>query len=335
MSISLFDVHGLELRPLIADLHWDFRAARVLHVANRLDLFTSLDGRAATLEEIVTDRGTDPNHTERLLIALCAMGLLEKVAGRYRNTTLADTYLVRGRPLYQGDIIAQSTEGWNFWTHLEGAIRTGRRDAGPEAVPPPAEGERHRHFIRGMHNLAVTGSAQMIATAVDLSSARRLLDVGGGPGTHAIVCCQKYPHLQAVVFDLPQTLTHTAEIVTEYGLSDRIHLQPGDWNEDEFGADFDAVLLSMAMHGAGSQAAMKLGKAFRALNPGGWLLVQEFLLNAEKTGPLLPALFNLMVGAYSLPELLAEIEAAGFVGAGLRAVGDRGNSLVVARKPKC
>jgi hypothetical protein len=35
-------------------------------------------------------------------------------------------------------------------------------------------------------------------------------------------------------------------------------------------------------------------------------------MNAEKTGPLIPALFNVMVGAFSLPEMTQRIAAAGF-----------------------
>jgi hypothetical protein len=42
------------------------------------------------------------------------------------------------------------------------------------------------------------------------------------------------------------------------------------------------------------------------------LAVQEFLLNDEKDGPLIPSLFNVMVGAYAKSELVAVIEKAGF-----------------------
>ncbi len=43
-------------------------------------------------------------------------------------------------------------------------------------------------------------------------------------------------------------------------------------------------------------------------------MVQEFLLNDGKSGPLIPALFNIMVGAYSEGELLSLIREAGFAG---------------------
>ena len=56
--------------------------------------------------------------TEKLLIASVAMGLLEKHEGQYKNTELAQTYLVRGQQLYQGDIIAHSASVWDFWSKL-------------------------------------------------------------------------------------------------------------------------------------------------------------------------------------------------------------------------
>lgn len=331
--INLFELKGLELFPLLGELHWAFRASRVLHVANSLNLFTLLASHPLSVEEIARELNTHQDYTERLLIALCAMGLLEKRDGRYQNTLLSETFLVQGSPLYQGEAIAHSSDLWDFWTRLPAVVRTGRRDASLSELPPPPENAGHQHFIRAMHNLGVTGSAQMVAQAVDLSSARRLLDVGGGPGTYSIAFCQRFPQIECVLFDLPETLEIAREVITQFGLEDRIHLQAGDWNKDDFGEHFDAVLMSNILHGPGSQAPMKLRKAYRALNPGGYLLVQDFILNAEKTGPLLPALFNLMVGAYSEPEIRAEIEQAGFREVGVRAYGNRGNTLLVARKP--
>ena len=94
------------------------------------------------------------------------------------------------------------------------------------------------------------------------------------------------------------------------------HTMPGI---HDFGRGFDVVLLSNVMHGSTSAAPMKLAKARAALEPGGLLAVQEFLLENDKSGPLIPALFNVMVGAYSQAELTHEIEKAGF--ADVRLVG--------------
>jgi hypothetical protein len=41
-------------------------------------------------------------------------------------------------------------------------------------------------------------------------------------------------------------------------------------------------------------------------------VIQEFLLNDPKISPLIPALFNIMVGTYSETELLSIVEREGF-----------------------
>ena len=51
---------------------------------------------------------------------------------------------------------------------------------------------------------------------------------------------------------------------------------------------------------------------FYAIRLIGNPIIQEFLLNDDKSGPLTAALFNLMVGAFSKSELLCIIEANGF-----------------------
>ena len=70
--------------------------------------------------------------------------------------------------------------------------------------------------------------------------------------------------------------------------------------------------MSNVLHGAGSSAATKLRKAWDCLDAGGLVVIQEFLLNEDKTGPLIPALFNVMVGAYSQAELFSVVEESGF-----------------------
>ena len=95
-------------------------------------------------------------------------------------------------------------------------------------------------------------------------------------------------------------------------MADRISVQAGNWDTDTFGADYDVILLSNVLHGPESNAKMKLSKAYESLIGGGLLVIQDFLLNDEKTDPLVPALFNMMVGAYSKKDIFALIEENGF-----------------------
>jgi len=332
MEINLFELDSISIHPLISDLHWGFRASRVLHVANNLDVFTRLDAAPMTADEIAEQCGTNPTMTEKLLICCTALGLLKKVEHQYRNTQIAQTYLVRGAPLYQGNMIAHASNLWNVWNRLEATVYTGSRDASPESMPSHPERDGHRDFICAMHNISISGPVQMVANNVELAGRRRLLDVGGGPGTYSIALCQKYPGLTTVVFDRPDTLTITREAIAQFGLEGRIIPQEGDGNQENYGDDYDAVLFSNVLHGPTSGALDKLRKAHAALNPGGSLIVHDFLLNNESTGPLGAALFNMMNGAYSIREMLDVVAESGFINEQLVTLGDRGNGLITAMK---
>ena len=130
-----------------------------------------------------------------------------------------------------------------------------------------------------------------------------------------------------------QEITWAQELIDRFGMGDRIRTVEGDWNEDDFGRGNDAVMMSNVLHGPGSRAEMKLEKAYRSMNPGGVLIVQDFLMNPEKTGPLKPALFNIMAGAFSVDELTEQVAAAGFSEVRYqRMPEDLGTSLVTAVK---
>jgi hypothetical protein len=290
------------------ELSWGYRASRALHVASSLGVFTVLSDGAMGAEEIAEKCRSKVELTEKLLIGCAAMGLLEKEEGRYENSALAEKYLVRGGEFYQGDIIAHSANVMEFWNRLEDEIRIEEKRGDKEA-------EEHRNFIMGMANIAAAGRAQIFVEKIDLSGRRKLLDIGGGPGSYSIAACRRYRQLEAVVFDLPETIAIARQIIAEEGMGDSVSVVEGDWARDSFGEGNDVALLSNVLHGVGSGAEMKLGKARNSLVGGGLLVVQEFLLNDEKSGPMIPALFNIMVGAYSEGELLSLIKEAGFAGA--------------------
>jgi predicted O-methyltransferase YrrM len=287
------------------ELTWAYRTSRILQVAVKLGLFTELAGRPQTAEELARRCGAKPDLFEKILIAATAMGLLEKHGLHYHNTPLSQMYLTAGKPLYQGDIILHGANVWDFWDQLPQAVL--EKSAGSD------DGRAsHRHFILGMHNLTMAGRGQRFLEAVDLSGRRSIFDVGGGPGTYSILACRKYPDLKAVVFDLPETIAIAREMIRKEGMQDRISVREGSWDTHDFGHGHDVVLMSNILHGPASGAPMKLQKAFDAITPGGLLAVQEFLLNDTKTGPLFPALFNVMVGAYSESELISLIQKTGF-----------------------
>jgi predicted O-methyltransferase YrrM len=270
----------------ISSAYWH---SKVLHVANRLDVFNRLAGRTATAEELARDVGADPRGLDILLIAVTSLGLLERVKGRYRNSPLADTFLVKTSPRYQGGIVSMFEDWYPTWGKLFDAVVTGK----PPVQKPHDQGdEATRTYIYGMHYRGLA-QAQLLARKIPLKGRKRLVDIAGGPGTFSIMLCKANKGLSATVIDRPQTLRVTREIIASYGINDRVATKEGDYLADTFGAGYDAGLLS-SMFNQESPTVVKdiLRKTHDALAPGGLVIVQEQLLNDEKSGPALAAMIG-------------------------------------------
>lgn len=287
-----------------------------LHAAVKLDIFSALAAGAAPVAELAARTGTDSRALGMLLNSLCAMGLLEKREGDYANTEPAAELLVRASPHYLGHILLHHHDLMESWAHLDQAVRSGeptrRRDS------HGVDSQRREDFLMGMFNLAMRLAPQIVPQ-IDLGGRRRLLDLGGGPGTYAIHFCQANPGLQATVYDLPTTRPFAEKTIARFGLSDRITFRDGDFIQKGIEGSYDVAWLSHILHGEGpAGCATILDKAVSALEPGGMILVQEFVLDNDEAGPLFPALFslNMLLGtprgqAYSERQLMEMLSAAG------------------------
>jgi cyclopropane fatty-acyl-phospholipid synthase-like methyltransferase len=145
----------------------------------------------------------------------------------------------------------------------------------------------------GMFNLAMN-LAPVLVPKVDLSGRRHLLDLGGGPGTYAIHFCLANPLLKATVYDLPTTRPFAEKTIAKFKLQDRIAFRDVDYLAEEIEGTYDVVWLSQILHGEGSEDCRKIiRKAVSVLEPGGMILIHDFILNNSMDNPLFPALFSL------------------------------------------
>ena len=308
--------------PLMA-LSTGFWAFKTLAAAHDLDLFSRLaDGAGTTADELAQALGLHPRPAEMLLTGCAALGLLEKKQGRYRNTALSDTYLVRGKPYYFGGFVQMADKRlYAGWGKLGEALRTNRPTTWDPAVQASMfDGEDPMmlaHFWEAMHSLS-TMTARKLGEAVDLSHFRRLLDIGGGSGAYDIEICKQYGNLRATVFDLPFVATIAAKKVAEAHLADRIATVGGNFFE-QLPGDHDVHLLSMIMHDwdeAKNRALLR--RSFEALPDGGAVVISELLVDDEKTGPAPAALMslNMLIETegrnYTPAEYSAWLEDAGF-----------------------
>ncbi|MBI3076186.1 MAG: SAM-dependent methyltransferase [Deltaproteobacteria bacterium] len=299
-------VHGYRLPMLIISLE-------------ALEICTVLDRGPAMADEVAAVCGLPPRAVRALLDACVAGGLLEKAGERYANATLADRFLVRGRPGYLGHSVRLAARLYRMWADLPRAVGAGRPVAEPPerlAVSDPAF---FREFLLGLHEGALP-LAERVAERLDLSGRTRLLDVGGRVGTYDIVLAGRYPDLEAVLFDLPDVLALAREVVAGAGLVDRITLRAGDYEADPFDGSYDVVLFSRVLRTESRAGARRLlEKGREALVPGGLVAIVEDLLEESRTAPAALAIQNLTMllmfedGAlFSAAELRGLLGEAGF-----------------------
>src|SRR5512135_2937106 len=135
-------VHDEALSPQpIMELATAFQRSRVLLTAWELDLFTVLAEESRTSAEVASAIGTDARATDRLMNALCGLGLLEKRAGRFANTPLASRFLVKGRPEFAAGL-GHTNHLWATWSALTEAVRSGA------PYPHPASSDRGEDWLR-------------------------------------------------------------------------------------------------------------------------------------------------------------------------------------------
>ena len=130
----------------------------------------------------------------------------------------------------------------------------------------------------------------------------RMLDVGGGPATFSIAFAQQAPALRVEVLDLPGVLPITLRHLAEAGLQDRITVRAGNLVDDDLGTGFELVLLSAICHMLDEAENEDLFRRVAlALVPGGRVVVRDFLLEPDRTGPKEATLFalNMLVGTRS------------------------------------
>jgi SAM-dependent methyltransferase len=302
--------------PDLLQLSGGYWSTCALHAGVKLDIFSALDAAPMSAEEVAQLRHSDLRATGMLLDALSALGLLEKRGPTYLTTPFASQTLSKSSPGYLGHIIMHHHHLMPGWARLDEAVSSG----GPlRGSVSQGDDERVREsFLMGMLNLASL-VAPRIAQSLRLSGWHRILDLGGGPGTYAINFCRANPELTAVVYDLPTTRVFAEKTIADFGYSERIDFVSGDFHVDPLPSGFDAAWLSHILHSDGPEACVELlRKAVAALNPGGVLMVQEFILDDAKGSSPFPALFslNMLLGteagrSYSESELSEMMRSAG------------------------
>ena len=295
-----------------------YMPSRCILTALELDIFTAV-GEGANAEQIGTSIHANARAVGMLLNALVALGLLSKTGDDYKNTPESARFFVQGSKDNHRNGLLHMANIWHRWSTLTDAVRSGTR------VPLHGNDERDdtpawtRNFIAGMQRNA-KDRAPLLVKALGTSGVHRILDLGGGSGAYSIAFANACPDVQCEILDIPEVLPLAAEYISQAGVSAQVSLRAGDMLQDNFGFGYDLIMLNAICHMFSEEQNRDIfRRAHQALAPNGRLVVQDFILNSDKTGPQHAALFalNMLVAtdagaSYSEFEYTQWMKAAGF-----------------------
>ncbi len=302
----------------IMEMVMAFQRSRVLLTAYELELFTVLGNESKSSAEVAGALGTEKRATDRLMNALCALELVDKRENRFSNTPLARRLLVKHSPDFMGNLY-HMVNLWDTWSTLTQAVLKGTtvmekkiNDRGEEWLTA---------FIAAMHNRAKKHAPEVVGK-LDLSKVTRVLDVGGGSGAYAMAFVKARPNINAAVFDLPNVIPITHRYIEKEGFAGKIKTIVGDYTVDQLGKGYDLIFLSAIIHSNSNEVNAKLlKKCSEALNPGGQVVIQDFIMDEDRTTPPSSALFalNMLVSTeagdtYTESEVRDWMTAAGLTG---------------------
>ncbi|MGO9255363.1 MAG: methyltransferase [Bryobacteraceae bacterium] len=297
-----------------------FQASRAVLTALELDLFTAV-GDGGDAVDVAAKLRTDPRATEMLLNALASLLLLVKHEGVFRNAPAAARYFTAGSRDNAQPALLHTAHLWQRWSTLTDCVRAGTAVARDEIAGRGQDWSQTwtAAFIAAMHRNA-SERAPLVVRAVGVENVRRMLDVGGGSGAYSIAFAQANPALRADILDLVTVEPIARRHIQAAGVGDRVEVRAGDLRSGRLGEGYDLVFVSAICHMLSPAENLDLMRRCReALAPGGRVVIQDFILEADKTAPRFAALFalNMLVGtpggsSYSEPEYAAWLGEAGF-----------------------
>jgi precorrin-6B methylase 2 len=307
----------------ILQLGWSFAPPLVIEAAVRHRVFDVLAKQTLTLDGLVRETGASSRGLAAIVNVLTGIGLLARdEGGRFALTPESAAFLVSDRPGYVGGIFRHHSEQLlPNWLHLTDIVASGK-PAGSRA-DTEAGAAFFAEFVEEIFPLSYP-AARALADALGLANATApisVLDLGAGAGVWGIALAQASPHVTVRAVDWPGVLPVTARVFARFNLADRLTAVGGDLADADFGAGHQVATIGHILHSEGVERSRALlRRTHAALAPGGTVAIADFLVNADRLGPMNGLIFavNMLVntedgGTYSFEEIAGWLTEAGFV----------------------
>jgi hypothetical protein len=272
----------------IDELMGRFVDAQVIYVAAKLGLADLMYDQPRTVEEIASIRGINPDGLRRIMPVLVHSGIFEQKENAAYQLAADHEILRSDHPhSIHSFVIVAGEVYYRAFAELFSSVQTGQ--TGCEAAfgksffaylneLPEASRHFNLHMSRRMR-----WDFEAAMQVYDFSAYRHIIDIGGGNGLLLSLLLQKYPQVQATLFDLPVVQAHAQEHLGKAGIAQRCTLVGGDFFVDKLPTGGDLYILSLIIHDWNDEQALQiLQNCRRAMSPDSKLVLIEFLLEEQQ-----------------------------------------------------
>jgi len=309
----------------IMEMIWGYAPPMILATAVHNKVFDLLDAGPKTVDELAKASGNSARGLRAIMNALVGFQFLSKTPdGRYALTPESAAFLVSSKPGYLGKFVEFSgLKSIQTWLPLPEIVRTGKPNT---AINQQDAGESFfQDLVEPIFAMSYPAT-QVAGQALGLENAKapvKILDIGAGSGVWGIGLAQQSPQVSVTAQDLPGVLEVTRRMVARFNLADRFSYLPGDFHNVDFGTGYNLVTIGHILHMLSvDQCRQLLKKTAAALAPKGTVVISEFLVNQDRSGPPMPLIFAVNMLAhtengdtFSFEEIGGWLKEAGLVNA--------------------
>ena len=309
----------------VSHIAFGFMASKALFAGLHIDVFTLLAAGAKSSKQIADEADIPMNRVTTLMTALTSVGLVDRDDEDeiYSNSPGAEAFLAKGAKYEFGDYLRYQIDQQMYPLLgqlnevLDGTLDPDSIDSYQHWMADP---EQASIYCEAQHAGSL-GPGRTLARLVDLSEADTLLDVGGGTGAMSIRLLEAYPKLISTIIDFPNVAEIGWQFIAKAGMVDRIRYIPSNALVAEWPKEQGAILMSYLFSGIpGAEVSRLVDYAFDCLAAGGSFMVHDFMVENDRTGPPMAALWQLQHMAFT-PEarsvtpgwLRTRLQDAGFV----------------------
>lgn len=305
-------------------------AFELLRTALEFNLFERIEaGGSMDVADVAAFLNVEQQPARILLLGLTSLRLLRKDGEKYSNSPIARRSLLPKMPGYLGPLVKVQEKITNPGLHdfAESMLRNTNIGLRHLDGSEPTLYERltrypelQKVFYANMGH-ASRQTFPLVVDAFDFSKLKHLLDFGGGDGSNGIDVAIRYPHLEVTIFDQETTLKIAEQNAKKANVGNRVHYCAGDLFTDPLPGGFDGVLFCHLFEIWSMERNIQLlRKCYDALDPGGAVLLYNFVSEDDNTGSAVAAFMSvyfLTIASgegmvYSAAEMGTALHSAGF-----------------------